>query len=488
MLDQNDAITTVMALEQGAYLCIKKPVTMQIVRYLWQHVLREKTGKIKEHQRLRQIADCNMLQKKLGEDLMLVSHQNNNQDVEEMHKSKKKVKTGTSQHDYVTFKTKKCRNANLLPPNDQRKWKLANAETKPPKTRAPRTKKVKFGSMPRMSNHQFHLQENHNKNQQEIVTGLPIENNVLGDNFCGSFDKGCYPQVHLDHNHSFAQDNETFDMTQFEQTFRMDEPFIDAANASSYQNDVSEDMFEFPNMDTMVHDFSDLLAELGMDYDRSFQSLVLDQNQVPNTDLWSHEVPKSVNAEEIEAPLRATLAAAFVVVERRRPLRPHRRRRKRVAGDEQSLQTLERLEARWHARYGDSGSGTLSTTIGEFSGSHLSESRTVACGSSPRTRVTETTNPLPPARVLLQDTTGLSSPRPVSPILPSTEATDSLSPDHADVYVGLVRLTPNPRLASDQFTHGVCVLVNVTKPLLKHLVVLQPNEEGAQSVLYIPIE
>ncbi|KAK4416670.1 hypothetical protein Salat_2492500, partial [Sesamum alatum] len=107
----------------------------------------------------------------------------------------------------------------------------------------------------------------------------------------------------------------------------------------------------------------------------------------------------------------------------------------RVAGDDQSLQTLERLKVRWHARYGDSSSGTLSTTIGALSGSELFESHTVACGSSPRTRVTETINPLPPARVLLQDATGLPSPRPVSPNLPSTEATESFSPDHADVYV-----------------------------------------------------
>ncbi|KAK4421765.1 hypothetical protein Salat_2127100 [Sesamum alatum] len=91
----------------------------------------------------------------------------------------------------------------------------------------------------------------------------------------------------------------------------------------------------------------------------------------------------------------------------------------RISRDDQSLQKLERLRARWHARYGDCGSGTMSTSIGALVGSHLSETRTMACGSSLRARVSASINPLPPARVLLQEPTLPSSPQPGSPTVPS---------------------------------------------------------------------
>ncbi|KAL0313694.1 UNVERIFIED_CONTAM: Two-component response regulator ORR26 [Sesamum calycinum] len=257
MSDEDDAMTTMMALQQGALFCIKKPLTMQTVKYLWQHVLREKTAKIRKDERLREIADSNMLQNKHGED------------VGKKQKSKKKVKTGTSQHDYATFKKKvwtewteelhekfmnavmqlgeggcypreilelmnepgltrmqvashlqKCRNANLLPPNDPRKLTLANAQTNPPKNKAPR-KKVNFGAMPRMSNRQSHLQENHSKNPQDSINGLPIEGNMVGDNY-----------------YNLDQDNETFDLGQFEQTFCMDELFVDGAQSVTPAEDV----------------------------------------------------------------------------------------------------------------------------------------------------------------------------------------------------------------------------------------------------------
>ncbi|KAL2230488.1 UNVERIFIED_CONTAM: hypothetical protein Sindi_1643200, partial [Sesamum indicum] len=179
----------------------------------------------------------------------------------------------------------KCRNANLLPSDDLRKLKPANAEAKPPKNKAPRTKKVNFGAMPRMSNHQSHLQENHDNNQPDSIIGLPIEGNMAGDNY-----------------YNLDQNNETFNMGQFEQTFCMDELFMEGVQsvtpASSYQNDIAEDVFEFPNMDVMVHDFSGLIEELGMDYDASFESVFLHQNEVPSTGEWSFEVTKSGNAEE----------------------------------------------------------------------------------------------------------------------------------------------------------------------------------------------
>ncbi|KAK4425448.1 hypothetical protein Salat_1738800 [Sesamum alatum] len=48
----------------------------------------------------------------------------------------------------------------------------------------------------------------------------------------------------------------------------------------------------------------------------------------------------------------------------------------RVAGDDQSLQTLERVKARWNARYGDTGSGTMSSSVGALVGAQTLDNRT----------------------------------------------------------------------------------------------------------------
>ncbi|KAL0413590.1 UNVERIFIED_CONTAM: hypothetical protein Sradi_1560700 [Sesamum radiatum] len=142
--------------------------------------------------------------------------------------------------------------------------------------------------MPRMSNHKSHLQENQSKNQQDSIVGLPIEGNMAGDNY-----------------YNLDQNNETFNMGQFEQAFCMDELFMEGVQtvtpASSFQNDIAEEVFEFPNMDVVVHDFSGLIEELGMDYNTSFESVFLDQDhqvQVPSTEEWSFEVRKARSAEE----------------------------------------------------------------------------------------------------------------------------------------------------------------------------------------------
>ncbi|KAI3448812.1 hypothetical protein Pfo_005477 [Paulownia fortunei] len=349
MTDDDDAITTMRALEQGAFLCIKKPVTMQIMGYLWQHVLREKVRRLKQKKPIREVIEHNTLHKEFREEDLMEGNQNDNHNAEGKHKSKKKLNSGTSQNDNAMFKKKvwtewteelhekfmdavtqlgegrcypkeilelmnipgltrmqvashlqKCRNAKWLPPNE-RKSKLANAKTTPPKNKALRAKTVRFGSMPHPDkSYEFHLriQEYHEMNHdQQFTIYQPTETNVLGDNYDGSSDNGYHPQLLLDHgNYLFAQDNETFNLGQLGQTFGMDEPFID----------FPADAFEFPNMDSMVQSFSTLQQELGMDYSGSFQSLVLDQIPIVTnaTNQWSPEVPKLVNDKENEGQIR----------------------------------------------------------------------------------------------------------------------------------------------------------------------------------------
>ncbi|KAH6766513.1 hypothetical protein C2S52_017496 [Perilla frutescens var. hirtella] len=48
MTNVDDDLRSLMALEHGAYLCIKKPMTMTMLGCLWQFVLREKDVQLKE--------------------------------------------------------------------------------------------------------------------------------------------------------------------------------------------------------------------------------------------------------------------------------------------------------------------------------------------------------------------------------------------------------------------------------------------------------
>ncbi|KAI3448809.1 hypothetical protein Pfo_005474 [Paulownia fortunei] len=362
MTNDDDAITTMRALEQGAFLCIKKPVTMQIMGYLWQHVLREKVRRLKQKKPIREVIEHNTLHKEFREEDLMEGNQNDNHNAEGKHKSKKKLNSGTSQNDNAMFKKKvwtewteelhekfldavtqlgegrcypkeilelmnipgltrmqvashlqKCRNAKWLPPNE-RKSKLANTEMTPRKNKAPRAKTARFGSMPHLDkSSEFHLriQKYHEMNHDQEFT---IDPHHLGDNHDGSSNNGYHPQLLLDHGNSpFAQDNETFSMGQLGQPFHMDEPFMYGAqnitpstNISLNQRDFPEDAFEFPSMDSMVQTFSTLQQELGMDYNGSFQSLVLDQIPIVTneTNQWSPEVPKLVNDQENEGQMR----------------------------------------------------------------------------------------------------------------------------------------------------------------------------------------
>lgn len=51
MLEEDDDMLTKRALEDGALLCIKKPITVDTVRYFWQLVLWEETRRKREEQR-----------------------------------------------------------------------------------------------------------------------------------------------------------------------------------------------------------------------------------------------------------------------------------------------------------------------------------------------------------------------------------------------------------------------------------------------------
>lgn len=53
LTDEDDHLITMKAIEEGAIFCIRKPVTLEHIRYLWQHILRENIWKIKDNERIK---------------------------------------------------------------------------------------------------------------------------------------------------------------------------------------------------------------------------------------------------------------------------------------------------------------------------------------------------------------------------------------------------------------------------------------------------
>lgn len=56
MSADDNAFMAMRALENGAFLFIKKPATLEILRCLWQYVLKEKTRIVREKERFPEIA------------------------------------------------------------------------------------------------------------------------------------------------------------------------------------------------------------------------------------------------------------------------------------------------------------------------------------------------------------------------------------------------------------------------------------------------
>lgn len=152
----------------------------------------------------------------------------------------------------------------------------------PPRAKAPRSKTVKFGSMPQViDNSPFHQ-------QQQLPIGQQTQTQARdsGDNNQdGSYYNLCNPQLvsnDLGTNYPLAQSNETVNMGQQGYTFGMDDPFVYGiqnanTNANISMNYQIPEVSEFPYMDSAVQNLSLMQHELGMGYDGGFQALFSDQ-------------------------------------------------------------------------------------------------------------------------------------------------------------------------------------------------------------------
>ncbi|KAL7126232.1 hypothetical protein ABFS83_14G172100 [Erythranthe nasuta] len=312
MSNDDDPVIITRAIEQGAFLCIKKPVTMQIAGYLWQHVLSEKVSRLKENERV-------------GDFIIEFGNQLDNAQESKKNNVINFVNGSTSQNDSVLVKKKvwaewsdelhqkfmvaaielgdgrcypkeilermnvpeltrmqvashlqKCRNAKWLPPG-KRKSKQDNHNTETetvttaPKPKVGRSRTERFGSMPRLDDYtKSHLAQKYQQemnNQEFAVDSNPpmIESNNMHGNFNPDVE-GYNGQLLLGHdntNYPFALDNnDAFNMGQIRETFGVDDEQLI--------------MYGFQNVIPNSDDVTNSMGLLGMDYNGSFQSLVLD--------------------------------------------------------------------------------------------------------------------------------------------------------------------------------------------------------------------
>ncbi|KAI3448813.1 hypothetical protein Pfo_005478 [Paulownia fortunei] len=282
LLDDDDVVLTRRALEDGAFLCIKKPLAMEIAKYLWQHVLREKICSLKENEQLRELMTYNRWHNGFGEEHLMRGYIDDDTNSDENYETRKKarclkianqdreskVSTEWTQDLHEKFMDairklgegrcypkeildlmnvpgltrmqvashlQKCRCGTWKPP-DERKSKIAIPKRTSPETRS-RAKTKRFGSMPH-----------------------------LGSN----------SHVYNPFSHAGT---ETLNMGHVGLTLGMDDDFMSdeqfvfdaqsvtpSTNTSLDQWNTTEGYYEFPNVDCMIQDFSASQQEPRMDY------------------------------------------------------------------------------------------------------------------------------------------------------------------------------------------------------------------------------
>ncbi|CAA3000395.1 two-component response regulator ARR14-like [Olea europaea subsp. europaea] len=240
MDDYDDNMVARSALEQGAFLFLPKPIKMEDVKYLWQHLWREKTRKIKEKEQIGEVPVFNRMSNGFGAEgqIPLENITNDDDDVAEngskSRKKGRKVRTEWTQelHDkfvdaiielgegrcypkeilelmnepgltrlQVASHLQKCRKGSWRP-NKERKGHYINIEVSP-EIKATNLKRKNFGSMPVLIKHlkQQNLQINENSEKIQDRQIYSLANNNVFD---------YHPQVESQKNvngFTFSQDN-----------------------------------------------------------------------------------------------------------------------------------------------------------------------------------------------------------------------------------------------------------------------------------------
>ncbi|CAI9754119.1 unnamed protein product [Fraxinus pennsylvanica] len=220
MCDHDDDMMARSALEQGAFLFLQKPVKMENVKYLWQHVWRKKIWRLKEH---GDVTAFNRTSNGFGteEEIPLENVTSDDNDVfENGRKSRKKVKTkkvwtewNQELHDkfldaviqlgegrcypkdilqlmnvpgltrmQVASHLQKCRSGNWKP-CEWRKRHYSDVVASP-EIEANKSKRKRFGSMPILTEHfeQQHLQSEENSEKIHPQTYDSTNNKVFDYN------------------------------------------------------------------------------------------------------------------------------------------------------------------------------------------------------------------------------------------------------------------------------------------------------------------
>ncbi|CAI9754108.1 unnamed protein product [Fraxinus pennsylvanica] len=226
MCDNDDDMMASSALEEGAFLFLKKPVKMENVMYLWQHVWREKTWKTKEKEQLREMVAYNTMCYGFAteEEIQMENVMSDDKDdVENGDKSSKKARIRNVSIEWtqelhnkfmnaaiqlgegrcypeeilelmnvpgltrmqVASHLQKCRSRSWRPPEERKSHAVNNLAS--PKIEATKPRPRKYGSMPILTKHSeqknLQIQENTEIIQDPQIYDPMNNNNILLENY-----------------------------------------------------------------------------------------------------------------------------------------------------------------------------------------------------------------------------------------------------------------------------------------------------------------
>ncbi|KAL8542163.1 hypothetical protein ACS0TY_003139 [Phlomoides rotata] len=318
--NEDDAVRTMRALEHGAFLCVKKPITMQELGSLWQHVSREKMSQLlKQNEASKEVVRYNPQTLALGQPNHVRDENNPNKRkvwtewTVELHtkfmKAARFLGPGSmwfpllllffffsfltlimiSQWCYpsdilelmnvpgltrmqVARHLQKCRNDRWVPPHQRKTVKQVYEEVIPTQ---PCPDKRSFGSMPLIDDDvidQLPPNQNPDLNLQEFAAFEPtVEAPIMGydginqNNINGAFNMGKLGQI----GQGFDMDDESIYGVAGQALTPIDAPWNDVAFG---------DAFGAPFVDPMMdQDFHQ--PELGFDYVGTWQPLLVDPEE-----------------------------------------------------------------------------------------------------------------------------------------------------------------------------------------------------------------
>ncbi|KAL3617907.1 hypothetical protein CASFOL_038228 [Castilleja foliolosa] len=265
---EDDAFTTMRALQEGAFLCIKKEATMEIMEGLWEHVVWESVNtRIQNNNHdadeKRVTKSCKKASSRVRNRVWIrwtnELHQKFIDAVKELGDGRcfpKEIQQLMNEPGLTRMQVAShlqiCRNSKWVPPGEKKPKQNLSLKPTLLKNKAPiRSKMLRIGSMPRFGEPPQEIQEYHEINHENLTIDPPRQITNFDDHIHinGGLDEDSIILDPLMNNeiNALAQNNESFNLG---------------------PND-SDIIHGFAILDTIIQDLYDFQYEEGINYDKT---------------------------------------------------------------------------------------------------------------------------------------------------------------------------------------------------------------------------